>query len=106
MTDEYTTLVPATDRVFSTAVDARWEFSSIPVPNPLPASVVGDKQALATFVKETLSREFALGAQESGAGTPWDGVNIAALARKATLEVFATDDSASVQVRVSRSTNS
>ncbi|OCH86064.1 uricase [Obba rivulosa] len=93
--DEYTTLAPATDRVFSTAVDARWEFAPIAVLNPLPPSIASDAKALSAFVKDTLAYKFELGKEESGAGTPWDGVNIAVAARKATLEVFATDDSAS-----------
>lgn len=97
--DEYTTLAPATDRVFSTAVDARWEFAPFAVPNPLPAAAAADARARAAFVKDTLAYAFAVGAAEGGAGTAWDGVRVAAAARRATLEVFAADDSASVQVR-------
>lgn len=36
---------------------------------------------------------------EEGKGSAWDGESVAEEARKITLEVFAVDESASVQVR-------
>lgn len=74
--DEYTTLVEVNDRIFSTSVDLAYTFEPFAVPAP------GDAKKLAF--------EFV---------PPWDGDAIAAAARKVTLDVFATDESASVQVR-------
>ena len=86
MRDEYTTLVEVNDRIFSTSIDLTYTFAPITIPKPadgegkaFDAPVVGD----------------------AAKGTPWDGDAIAASARDITLEVFALDESASVQVRAS-----
>lgn len=74
--DEYTTLVEVNDRIFSTSVDLSYTFKPFAVP------ALGDEnQLLFEFQPE------------------WDGEAVAAAARKTTLDVFATDESASVQVR-------
>ena len=71
--DEYTTLAEVPDRIFSTAVDATWEFDEASVAGPDDLATLGEK---AQFNK------------------------VAAYAREVTLEIFATDESASVQVSV------
>ncbi|KAJ3567614.1 hypothetical protein NP233_g6246 [Leucocoprinus birnbaumii] len=82
--DEFTTLVPVNDRIFSTAVDLKYTFK------PLAIAAPKDDQKL----------EFKVPIQsgaEGYAGSVWDE-SVSAKARKATLEVFALDESASVQV--------
>ena len=81
MRDEYTTLVGVEDRIFSTAVDLIYTFPPITVPAPT------DEAKLELTVP--------VGAKE---GSIWDE-KVPERARKATLEIFATDQSASVQVR-------
>ncbi|KAF5327821.1 hypothetical protein D9619_005076 [Psilocybe cf. subviscida] len=81
--DEFTTLVPVDDRIFSTSVDLTYTFAAIALPTPAD----GNKF------------DFVIPKQkgEAGyAGTVWDD-EVGARARKATLEVFAVDESASVQ---------
>lgn len=80
--DEFTTLVEVDDRIFSTSIDLIYTFSPFPV-------------TLDFFESDSV------GAQEKGAGTPWDGETVAESARKITLEMFASDDSASVQASCS-----
>ncbi|KAG6843405.1 hypothetical protein H0H93_001138, partial [Arthromyces matolae] len=77
--DEYTTLAEVDDRIFSTAVDLQYSFEAINLPAPT------DEKKL----------EFKLG--ENVKGSVWDAVGVAKRARDITLEVFADDDSASVQ---------
>lgn len=79
--DEFTTLIEVDDRIFSTSIDLTYTFPTFPISPEF-------------FESDTA------GAQEKGAGTPWDGETVAGSARKITLELFATDDSASVQVRL------
>lgn len=77
--DEYTTLVPVDDRIFSTAVDLNYTYAPLSIPAPT------DEKKL----------EFTLPTVNGGA--IWDGEAVADSARTITLEVFATDESASVQ---------
>ncbi|CAG8583638.1 14931_t:CDS:2, partial [Acaulospora colombiana] len=73
--DEYTTLVPVSDRIFSTSVDLQYTFGSLSFGSmDKVGSVDGDAQ----FNK------------------------VAASAKETTLEVFATDESASVQATLYR----
>ena len=83
--DEYTTLVEVNDRIFSTSIDLTYTYKPISIPKPadgegkvFEAPLTGD----------------------AAKGTPWDGDALAAATRDITLEVFALDESASVQVRV------
>ncbi|KAG1774533.1 hypothetical protein EV702DRAFT_974702 [Suillus placidus] len=78
--DEYTTLVEVDDRVLSTSVDLAYTFA------PLSLSSPTDDDKLDFTVPE----DFAL-------GSVWDAANVATRARDATLDIFALDDSASVQ---------
>lgn len=71
--DEYTTLAEVNDRIFSTSVNLRYTFKPI---------------GLGSAGEEELKK-----IKEDG---DFDGV--AGRARVATLEIFATDESASVQV--------
>ncbi|KII84316.1 hypothetical protein PLICRDRAFT_95300 [Plicaturopsis crispa FD-325 SS-3] len=77
--DEYTTLVEVDDRIFSTSVDLSYTFSRVSIPTPSDAKKL----------------EFAV--PEVQAGGVWDGDAVARRARAVTLEVFAGDNSASVQ---------
>ncbi|KAH8094471.1 uricase [Cristinia sonorae] len=76
--DEFTTLVEVNDRIFSTSIDLSYTFS------PFPISITDGNSGEVSAV-------------DDGKGTPWDGESVAELARKVTLEVFAKDESASVQ---------
>lgn len=96
--DEYTTLGEVDDRIFSTSVDLRYTYGEVGV-KLLPR---GDHE-------EGEGRQ-GLGAHDFGEenfdkkGTeavhPWEDAKVGALARETTLDVFAHDDSASVQVRL------
>lgn len=79
--DEFTTLIPVNDRIFSTSVDLSYTFTAVPLTAP------ADEKKLDFHVPE--GSEIVGGA--------WDGDDVADRARKVTLEVFATDESASVQ---------
>ncbi|KAF6746919.1 uricase [Ephemerocybe angulata] len=81
--DEYTTLVPVDDRIFSTSVDLSYTFSDIKLVAPQDEA----KTEFQVPLKE---------GDEGYAGSVWDD-GVAERARKATLEVFAVDESASVQ---------
>ena len=70
------------DRIFSTSVDLVYTFA--PVAIPLPK----DEKKLELIIPGNVQD-----------GTVWDE-KVPERARKATLEVFAKDESASVQVRV------
>ncbi|KAJ2916086.1 hypothetical protein MD484_g4319, partial [Candolleomyces efflorescens] len=81
--DEYTTLVPVDDRIFSTSVDLSYTFSDIKLVAP----------------QDDKKLEFQVPLKEGDVGfkgSVWDD-SVAARARTATLEVFAVDESASVQ---------
>lgn len=73
------------DRIFSTAVDLQYVFAPVDLACP-----TDDKKL-----------ELQLGTSANGTGTVWDAVGVAERARKVTLEVFAQDQSASVQVCLS-----
>lgn len=79
--DEHTTLPEVNDRIFSTAVDLKYTFAPFAVP------------------ANTSLDSFKVADEFSAGGTAWEGNAVVALARTATLEVFAEDESASVQVR-------
>lgn len=83
--DEYTTLVEVNDRIFSTSVDLTYTFAPISIPAPAD----GEGKVFDAPLKGDAAK-----------GTPWDGDALAASAREVTLEVFALDESASVQVCV------
>ena len=80
--DEYTTLVPVNDRIFSTSVDLSYTFSPVPLVAP----------------QQENKLDFSVPEGADLIGGAWDGEGVAERARKITLEVFATDESASVQV--------
>ncbi|KZP03827.1 uricase [Athelia psychrophila] len=87
--DEFTTLVPASDRILSTAVDLSYTFAPIALTPP------ADEKKLDFAVPVDVPGN---GVPAGGlVGGPWDGPGVAARARKVTLDVFATDESASVQ---------
>ncbi len=80
--DEHTTLVEVDDRIFSTSIDLKYTYS--------PFSISQDTSVDAPkFAKPDVC----------GPGSPWDGETVAVKARTATVEIFAQDESASVQVR-------
>jgi len=79
--DEYTTLSDVDDRIFSTAVDLSYTFDAITIPTPT------DEKKL----------EFVVPTAIEGLGGVWDAEGVAQRARTGTLEVFAADESASVQ---------
>ena len=83
--DEYTTLAEVCDRIFSTSVDLLYTFA------PFEITAPEDEKKL----------EFDRG-QIKGAGglEAWEGIKVGESAREITLETFATDESASVQVCV------
>lgn len=83
--DEFTTLVEVDDRIFSTSIDLNYTFAPFHIQSP------SDEKKL----------EFIIPVQkgEKGyEGSVWDD-GIPERARTATLDIFATDESASVQVR-------
>jgi len=71
------------DRIFSTSVDLSYTFSPVPLSTP----------------QEENKLDFCVPDSTDLIGGAWDGEGVAERARKVTLEVFATDESASVQVR-------
>jgi urate oxidase len=79
--DEYTTLVEVNDRIFSTSVNLKYAFKS------LSLGSAGEEEL--KKIKET---------------TAFD--KTAVRARDVTLEIFATDESASVQVKSLNSSGS
>lgn len=80
--DEYTTLAEVDDRIFSTSVDLRYTYGQVNVQLP------SDEKRL-VFGVENLN----------GGVHPWEDAKVGAQAREITLDVFAKDESASVQVR-------
>ncbi|EPQ53893.1 uricase [Gloeophyllum trabeum ATCC 11539] len=80
--DEFTTLLEVPDRIFSTSVDLEYAFGEVRI----PAEYKDSEKTLKSF---TLS--------SAGKGDVWDADFAADLARKITLDVFATDESESVQ---------
>ncbi|KAF9469139.1 uricase [Collybia nuda] len=80
--DKYTTLKEVDDRIFSTSVDLNYHFGDIALPVP------ADEDKIVFDIPT---------GPDAGSGTVWDET-VPARARRLTLEVFARDDSASVQV--------
>ena len=74
------------DRIFSTSIDLNYTFAPIHIPFPT------DEKKM-NFVIPVQRGE------EGYEGSVWDE-NVPERARLATLEIFASDDSASVQVRI------
>jgi urate oxidase len=70
------------ERIFSTSVNLSYTFF------PVPLSAPTDEKRF----------DFAVPEDANVIGGAWDGEGVAERARKVTLEVFATDESASVQV--------
>jgi len=91
--DEYTTLVEVDDRIFSTSVDLRYTYAEVGVKLPPRGAHEDQGPTVLDFGEETFVR--------SGTGVihPWEDTKVGARARETTLDVFAHDESASVQVR-------
>lgn len=79
--DEYTTLAEVSDRILSTSIDLEYRFAPVSIPIPTDPKLL----------------DFDIPAY--GTGSLWDALGVAQRARTATLDLFATDESASVQVR-------
>ena len=84
--DEYTTLVELDDRIFSTSVDLRYTYGEVAVEFPKD-----DKRL--NFGEQNFDR---IG---TGEVDVWEDARVGARAREITMDVFANDESASVQVR-------
>ena len=84
--DEYTTLAEVEDRIFSTSVDLMYTYGEVAVRLPRD-----DKRL--DFGEQNFDRN---GAEEVHA---WEDAKVGAGAREITMDVFAHDESASVQVR-------
>ncbi|KAJ7918298.1 hypothetical protein B0H13DRAFT_1993221 [Mycena leptocephala] len=82
--DKYTTLKEVDDRILSTSIDLTYTFSPVEIPKPTDADV----------------EQFAIPA-EIAQGSVWDTA-VPASARKVTLDIFASDNSASVQATLFR----
>jgi len=80
--DEYTTLADVDDRIFSTSVDLLYTFAPFEITAPM------DEKKL-DFDREQIKGAGGLGA--------WEGTKVCESAREITLQIFATDESASVQ---------
>jgi urate oxidase len=85
--DEYTTLGEVDDRIFSTSVELKYAYSDVAVRLPR------DEGRL-DFGEQNFDRG---GAEE---GRAWEDAEVGARAREITMDVFARDESASVQVRL------
>ena len=81
--DEFTTLIPVNDRIFSTSIDLTYTFKPFTVHHKM------SWEGIPIPVRE----------EEEEEGGVWDE-DVASQVRKTTMEVFAMDDSASVQVSV------
>jgi urate oxidase len=77
--DEYTLLAEVDDRIFSTSIDLKYTFEDFELPVP------SDERKLGFVVPKVIE------------GGIWDE-DVFERAREVTCEIFATDDSASVQV--------
>jgi len=82
--DEYTTLGEVDDRIFSTSVDLRYTYGEVAVRLPRDEAPLG-------FGEQNFDRSRA---EEVHA---WEDAEIGARAREITMDVFAHDESASVQ---------
>lgn len=83
--DEFTTLIEVDDRIFSTSIDLNYTFAPIQIQSPTD----GKKLDFVAPIQK---------GEKGYEGSVWDD-EIPERARIATLDVFATDESASVQVR-------
>lgn len=91
--DEFTTLPEVDDRIFSTSVDLRYTYGEVGVKLP-PRGIHEDQgPSVLNFGEETFNKD------GTGVIQPWEDTQVGARAREATLDVFAHDESASVQVR-------
>jgi urate oxidase len=95
--DEYTTLAEVDDRIFSTSVDLRYTFGEVGVKLlPRGGHEEGEgRQGLGVHD----FREESFDKKGTEAVHPWEDSKVGARARETTLDVFAHDESASVQVR-------
>lgn len=96
MRDKYTTLKEVDDRILSTSIDLTYTFSPVEIPKPTDADV----EQFAIPVRSALRREYILIIllqAEITQGSVWDTA-VPANARKVTLDIFSSDNSASVQV--------
>jgi urate oxidase len=95
--DEYTTLVEVDDRIFSTSVDLRYTYGEVGVKLPPRGAHEDQGPSVLNFGEANLNKK-------SGTEViyPWEDTKVGARARETTLDVFAHDESASVQVRVTR----
>ena len=84
--DEFTTLIPVHDRIFSTSIDLTYTFKPFTVHHKM------SWEGIPIPVREEEE-------EEEEEGGVWDE-HVASRVRKTTMEVFAMDDSASVQVSV------
>jgi len=82
--DEYTTLVEVDDRIFSTSVDLRYTYGEVALELPK------DEKRL-NFGEQNLDRS------GTGGVDVWEDARVGARAREITMDVFANDESASVQ---------
>lgn len=83
--DEYTTLAEVDDRIFSTSIDLRYTYGEVDV--QLPRDEKGLVFGEQNLIKNRGEDVYA-----------WEDAKVGALAREITLDVFAHDESASVQV--------
>lgn len=84
--DEYTTLAEVSERILSTSVDLEYRFSPVSIPIPT------DPKLLDFGIPKNIG---------DTKGSVWDALGVAERAKTSTLDIFAIDESASVQVRVS-----
>jgi urate oxidase len=84
--DEYTTLAEVEDRIFSTSVDLRYTYGEVALELPR------DEKRL-IFGEQNFDRTGAEGVHA------WEDAKVGVRARETTMDVFARDESASVQVR-------
>lgn len=84
--DEYTTLVEVSERILSTSVDLEYHFAPVSIPIPT------DPKLLDFGIPKNIG---------DAKGSVWDALGVAERARTSTLDIFAIDESASVQVRES-----
>ncbi|KAI0245502.1 uricase [Lactifluus subvellereus] len=82
--DEYTTLAEVDDRIFSTSIDLRYTYGEVDM--QLPRDEMG-----LVFGEQNLNKN------EGEDLYAWEDAKVGALAREITLDVFAHDESASVQ---------
>ena len=84
--DEFTTIAEVNDRIFSTSVDLSYTFAPIQIKAPT------DEKKFEFVIPLQIG-------EEGYAGSIWDE-DVPVRARLATLETFAVDESASVQVNL------